>query len=94
MSILLKSDVPQLHRLVLVIAATLTIKPALDFASHTGFPLAELVSTAPFWFIVLYNWSQRRSWRAQGLRAAEIRAQQNVFGRALESFNDWLIGRP
>jgi hypothetical protein len=94
MSILLKSDVPQLHRLVLVIAATLTIKPALDLAKHTGFPLAELLSTAPFWCIALYNWNQRRSWRAQGLSAAEIRAKQNAFGRALDSFHTWLIGHP
>jgi hypothetical protein len=94
MSILVKSDVPQLHRLVLVIAATLTMKPALDFARHTGFPLAEFLSTAPFWFIAFYNWNQRRSWRAQGLNAAEILAKQNAFGRALESFHAWLIGRP
>jgi hypothetical protein len=92
MSILLRSDVPQLHRLVLVIATTLTIKPALDFAGHTGFSFAELLSTAPFWFMVLYNWNQRRNWRAQGLSAAEIRAQQNAFGRALDSFHLWVTG--
>ena len=94
MEILFKSDVPQSHRLGFVVAATLTVKTALDFTGHVGFPLAELLSTGPFWFIVLHNWNQRRTWRAQGLSAAEIRAQQNVFGRALESFQTWLIGHP
>lgn len=92
MSILFRSDVPQSHRLVFVIAFTLTAKTAMDFAGHVGFPFAELLSTTPFWFIVLYNWNQLRKWRAQGLSAAQIRAQQNVFGRALESFHDWVIG--
>jgi len=94
MSISFKSDVPQSHRLVLVIAVTLTVKTAMDFAGHVGFPFAELLSTTPFWCIVLFNWNQRRSWRSQGLSAAEIRAQQNVFARALESFHTWVIGRP
>ncbi|HVS83861.1 MAG TPA: hypothetical protein VHE60_19160 [Pyrinomonadaceae bacterium] len=85
MAILFKSDAPVSHRLVFVVAAPLTVKPALDFTGHIGFPLAELLATAPFWFIVLYNWNQRRTWRAQGMSAAEIRAQQNVIGRALDS---------
>ena len=92
MSILFKSDVPQSHRLAFVVAVALTMKTAIDFTAHVGFPLAELLATAPFWFIVLYNWNQRREWRAHGLSAAEIRAQQNVFGRALESFHAWVIG--
>jgi hypothetical protein len=92
MAILLKSDVPQLHRLVLVIAATLTLKPAYDFAMHTGFPLAESLMTLPFWFVVLYNWNQLRNWRAQGMNAEQIRAQQNAFGRALDSFHAWVVG--
>ena len=94
MSILFKSDVPQSHRLVFVVAATLTVKAAIDFTGHLGFPFAELLATAPFWFIALYNWNQRREWRAQGLGAAEIRAQQNMFGRALDSFHIWLVGHP
>ena len=94
MPILLKSDVPQLHRLVLVIAASLTIKAALDLTRHIGFPSAEFLSTVPFWCIALYNWNQRRNWRARGLTAEEIRAQQDIFGSALDSLNDWLIGRP
>jgi hypothetical protein len=94
MPILFKSDVPQSHRLVFVVAAALTVKTGIDFAGHIGLPFAELLSTTPFWFIVLYNWNQRRSWRARGLSAAEIRAQQNVFGRALESFHAWVIGHP
>ena len=92
MSILFKSDVPQSHRLVFVVAATLTVKTAIDFAGQIGFPFAELLSTAPFWFIVLHNWNQRRNWRAQGLSAAEIRAQQNAFERALDSFHQWVTG--
>jgi hypothetical protein len=92
MAILFKSDVPQLHRLIFLTAVMLTLAPARDFARQTGFPLAELLSTAPFWCIVLYNWNQRRNWRAQGMNAEQIRAQQNVIGRALDSFNDWLIG--
>ena len=94
MPMLFKSDAPQSHRLVFVVAFTLTVKTAMDFAGHIGFPFAELLSTTPFWFIVLYNWNQRRNWRAQGLSAAEIRAQQNAFGRALDSFHTWLIGHP
>jgi hypothetical protein len=70
------------------------VKTAIDFTGNIGFPLAELLSTAPFWFIVLYDWKQRRFWRAQGMSAAEIRAQQNVIGRALDSFHTWLIGHP
>jgi hypothetical protein len=94
MSILFNLDVPQSHRLAFVVAATLTVKTAIDFTEHLGYPLAELLATAPFWFIVWYNWHQRREWRAQGLNAAEIRAQQNLFGRALDSFHIWLVGPP
>ena len=80
-------DTPQSHRLAFVVAATVTFS-----TTHAGLSLAALASAAPFWFIVLYNWIQRRKWRAQGMTVAEIRAQLNPLARALERLNDMLLG--
>lgn len=71
---LFKSDVPVSHRMVLVLAVTLTAKILVDLRIRSAFAILEVCVATALWLVVLYTSMKRSRWRAQ-------EANGNIDGR-------------
>lgn len=70
---LFKSDVPMSHRVTFFLAGIYTANPLIKWGYGFGFHTKDLLPIGLFWFIVIYQWHERKSLKWVPVTSAEAR---------------------